>query len=85
MTIQIRNLCVTREGQEILSIPSLELEPGLAHALVGANGSGASASVGAGANVGVGNATLGVGGTMGGPLNGGADAPLRTGPAAGEF
>lgn len=40
MTIQIHRLSVRREGQEILAIPSLELEPGLAHALVGANGSG---------------------------------------------
>lgn len=40
MTIQIHHLSVRREGQEILSIPSLELEPGMAHALVGANGSG---------------------------------------------
>lgn len=40
MTIQIHHLSVRREGQEILSIPSLELEPGRAHALVGANGSG---------------------------------------------
>ena len=40
MTIQVHHLSVRREGQEILSIPSLELEPGLAHALVGANGSG---------------------------------------------
>ncbi|MFZ9121436.1 MAG: ABC transporter ATP-binding protein [Burkholderiaceae bacterium] len=40
MTIQIHHLSVSREGQEILSIPSLELEPGRAHALVGANGSG---------------------------------------------
>jgi tungstate transport system ATP-binding protein len=40
MTIQIHQLSVRREGQEILSIPSLDLEPGLAHALVGANGSG---------------------------------------------
>jgi tungstate transport system ATP-binding protein len=40
MNIEIRSLHVTREGQEVLSIASLVLEPGRAHALVGANGSG---------------------------------------------